>query len=100
MFDNRLLNLDILPLVAANSDEANQSKPNTKFNNNNEQAATKMQQENSRMSIESLNSNGNTNKRRQLPQIPQAKPKPKGLKLKLKIFFLNKIYKKIFFCFS
>ena len=77
MFDNRLLNLDILSLVAANSDESNQSKPNSKCNSN-EQAATKMQQENSRMSIESLNSNGNTNKRRQLPQIPQAKPKPKG----------------------
>ena len=74
MFDNRLLNLDILPFVASTDESSNRSKPNAKY----EQAATKMQQENSRMSIESLNSNGNTNKRRQLPQIPQAKPKPKG----------------------
>ncbi len=78
MFDNQLLNLDILPVMSHLEDA---SSYRYKSDTNNaaspmRQHMGQMNQDNSRvMSIESLNSNG-ANQRRKLPTLPPAKQLP------------------------
>jgi hypothetical protein len=88
MFDNQLLNLDLLPVMSNLDKDASLSAYNQKYQDSNSQSGRSpmwqqqpqmgqpIQQDTSRvMSVESLNSNG-ARQRRKLPQMPPAKQLP------------------------
>jgi hypothetical protein len=69
MFDNKLMNLDIFPPSRSNNLNSSNNS-----NDINELASHKLNSSHG-LSVESINSGSNNNKRRQLPQIPMEKQK-------------------------